>query len=305
MAKIIVLGSINVDMTGYTSRFPLPGQTVMGQAFQMGPGGKGNNQATAAAKTGSEVIFISAVGDDFLAEVALNHLQSAGIDDRFVSRKEGVATGCAVIEVETDSGENRIIVVKGANGLISPEDVSATADEFPSAALVLSQLETELSPILRAKELAHKAKIPFILNPAPYQPVPPELLQGLDYITPNETEAADLTGISISSEEDAKKAARQLQQMGVRNVIITLGKKGAFFLGEDGQSCLVPACPVHAVNTTGAGDAFNGGFCTALAEGNPPEAALAFAAKVAAISVTREGAATSMPTRQEVDSFSL
>ena len=302
MAKVIGPGSCNVDLTGFASHLPKAGETAVGDLIRTSPGGKGSNQMVAAHMSGSESLLIAKIGDDALSNCLHDFYRGKSFPQKYVKICNGENTGTAIIEIDKTDAQNRILIIRGANLLLCKEDVFAAECDFSDADVVLTQLETGDEPIYAAAELARKYSKPFILNPAPYRSLSNELLSMVDYITPNETEAGYLTGIEITSVEDAKRAAKELLIKGIKNVIITLGKNGAYY--TDGQREIhVPGIKVNAVETTGAGDAFNGGFATALGEGMDIETALKFANCTAAISVTRLGAAESMPTRAEIDAF--
>ena len=302
MAKVIGPGSCNVDLTGYASHLPVAGETAVGDLIRTSPGGKGSNQMVAAHMSGSEALLIAKIGDDALANCLHDFYESKGFPKKYIKICEGANTGTAIIEIDKTDAQNRILIIRGANLLLDEGDVIAAEADFADADVVLTQLETADEPIIAAAKMAKRHGKPFILNPAPYRPLSGELLSMVDYITPNETEAGYLTGTEISSVEDAKIAAKKLLGMGVKNVIITLGVNGAYYTDGERETH-VPGIKVKAVETTGAGDAFNGGFATALGEGADIETALKFANCTAAISVTRLGAAESMPTRDEIDAF--
>ena len=298
MSKIVVVGSSNTDMVIKAARLPAPGETVLGGDFFMNPGGKGANQAVAAARLGGEVCFVAKVGADIFGQQAVEGFRNEGIDTTFVAVDAERPSGVATISVDAQ-GENCIAVASGANDALSPADVDNARERIESAEVLLMQLETPLPTVQHAAVLAKQSGKRVILNPAPAQPLADELLALLDVITPNETEAEILTGIKVESIDDAERAARALQQKGLASVIITLGARGAFVL--DGSfTGLVAAPKVDPVDTTAAGDTFNGALAVALAEGQTIEAAVAFANKAAAISVTRLGAQASTPTLQEL-----
>jgi len=302
MAKIIGPGSCNVDLTGYAEHLPVGGETAVGDMIRTSPGGKGSNQMVAAHMSGSEALLIACIGDDALANCLHEFYGKKGFGKKYIKVCNGENTGTAIIEIDKTDAQNRILIVRGANLILSEADVLAAESDFADADVVLTQLETGDEPIYAAAKLAKKHGKPFILNPAPYRPLDSELLSMIDYITPNETEAGYLTGIEINSVEDAKLAAKKLLEAGVKNVIITLGVNGAYY--TDGkQEIHIPGLKVKAIETTGAGDAFNGGFATAIGEGMDIATALKFANCTAAISVTRLGAAESMPTRAEINEF--
>ena len=302
MAKVIGPGSCNVDLTGYAVHLPVAGETAVGDLIRTSPGGKGSNQMVAAHMSGSEALLIAKIGDDALSNCLHDFYGSKKFSKKYIKVCEGANTGTAIIEIDKTDAQNRILIIRGANVLLDENDVNSAELDFANADVVLTQLETLDEPILAAAKLAKKYEKPFILNPAPYRPLSSELLAMVDYITPNETEAGYLTGIEINSVDDAKAAAEKLMKMGVKNVIITLGVNGAYY--TDGKREIhVPGIKVNAIETTGAGDAFNGGFATAIGEGMDIAAALKFANCTAAISVTRLGAAESMPARAEIDEF--
>ncbi|NLE23841.1 MAG: ribokinase [Clostridiaceae bacterium] len=298
-SKVIIVGSINIDICGYVPVFPVPGETVVGSSLSIGVGGKGNNQATAALRAGSEVVFISKLGDDFLKNIAIKHLIAEKIPMDYIPI-ENCETGSAVIEVEESTGQNRIAIIKGANGLVSRDDVYKAEKEFCDCGAVLTQLETSMESIKAAKELANKNNVSFILNPAPYQPLSPELIFGTDYITPNETEAGSITGITVDTDKDVKKAGEILLSMGIKNVIITLGSRGSYFT-DGNKEVFIPAIKCKVVDTVGAGDCFNGAFASAIASGKEVIDSLKFATAAASISVSRKGAAASNPYLYEIE----
>ena len=300
MAKIIGAGSLIIDLTGYAPHLPVDGETSLGSSIKIGPGGKGGNQINAASRAGVEAIIISAMGNDFLSGVIKDHYKKEGLSTEYIRIIDGAETGSAIIEVNEETAQNRIIVVKGANDLITEEDVLKAEKDFMDCDAVLTQLETSMESIICCKKLAKKYNKPFILNPAPFQNLPEGIVDAdVDYITPNETEAEFFTGVHIENPEDAKKAAEILLAEGIKNVIITLGKQGVFF--TDGKKNIkLDAIKVDAVDTTGAGDAFNGGFAAAIAMGLDIETALKFANCTGALSVTKFGTSPAMPKREEI-----
>lgn len=301
-AKIALVGSFNVDITGYADRLPRGGETVFGHYASMGPGGKGFNQATAAARAGAEVTMIARIGKDAFSAFARQQFEREGLWQRYLSEDETESTGSALIEVDSQTGENRIIVVPGANHHIAKKDVYAAEREIAACDIALSQLETNLEAVSALKELAGKYKKPFVLNPAPYLALPEGFLDGVDLFTPNETEAEYFSGLRVESDEDIRCAARRLLCLGVRRVVITLGKRGAYYLEETGEG-FVPSPVVKAVDTTGAGDAFNGALCVAMAEGKSLPAAMRLAVCFAALSVTKKGACAAMPDRAAAEAL--
>ena len=299
MAKIIGPGSLIVDVTGFAPHLPVAGDTTKGTTLRFGPGGKGSNQLTAAHRAGSEVKIISARGDDVLGQILKNHYVTEGMSEEYVDVNKNYESGSALIEIDESNAQNRIIVILGANEKVNAESVLKAEKDFADCDAVLTQFETTIDAVKQAKNLANKYGKPFILNPAPYVAIPDELLNGIDYVTPNETEVEQFTGVTVNTYDDCKKAAEILLNKGVKNVIITLGIRGAYFYNGK-EEIKVPSIKVKAVETTGAGDAFNGGFATAIAEGLDVETALKFATCTSAISVTRLGSSPSMPYRHEI-----
>jgi ribokinase len=296
---IIVVGSSNTDMIIQLDRLPRPGETILGGEFTSAAGGKGANQAVGAARAGGQVTFIARVGQDMFGDQAVAGFIKEGIDTDHVLRDKSRPSGVALIFVAKD-GENSIAVAGGANGELSPTDVGKAKNLFASAGMLVMQLETPLATVQAAADLAAKAGVRVILNPAPARTLPDKLLKKVAIITPNETEAELLTGIKVDSEAAASKAADKLLTRGVKTVIITLGSRGAFVAGE-GVRKLVPGFKVKAVDTTAAGDVFNGALAVALGEGRPVIEAVRFANAAAAISVTRPGAQPSAPARKEIE----
>ncbi len=301
MKGILVVGSSNTDMIIRVPHIPRPGETILGGAFAMAPGGKGANQAVAAARAGGRVTFVVRVGDDVFGARALDNFEADGIDIRFAVRDAGAPSGVALINVDA-GGENAISVAQGANGRLAVEDIERARQAFEEAGLVLMQLETPLPALLAASRLAAESAVPVILNPAPACPLDDDLLGAVEIITPNESEAEILTGISVSGPDDAARAAAALRRRGPRVVVVTLGERGAYAAGPDFEG-LVGAFRVEAVDSTAAGDVFNGALAVALAEGRPLREGLRFASAAAAISVTRAGAQPSAPRRAEIDAF--
>ena len=301
MAKkpIVVVGSSNTDMIIKLDRIPRPGETILGGQFVTAAGGKGANQAVAAARAGGRVRFIARVGRDMFGDQAVAGFVKDRIDVEHVVRDKAAPSGVALIFVAKD-GENSIAVASGANGRLSPADVKKARKTIASAAVVVMQLETPLCTVHAAAEIAAKAGVSVILNPAPAQPLPDELLRLVSILTPNETEAELLTGIKVDDETSAGQAADRLLARGVPTVIITLGPRGAF-VATEGLRKLIGGFQMRAVDTTAAGDVFNGALAVALAEGRTLEQAVRFANAAAAISVTRMGAQPSAPKRKEID----
>lgn len=297
---IVILGVFVADTAYRAERQPRMGETLLGTSFKLGPGGKGSNQAVAAGRLGADVSFITRLGRDPFSDMALATWKEAGVKPAVIETPESY-TGAAYIFVEEATGNNAIIVSPGAAMLISPADIDANEALIRSAGVFVTQLEQPIEAALRALSLARSAGVTTILNPAPAAALPDAIFPLCDYVTPNETEAEALTGIGIASVEDARRAADKLLDMGVRAVIVTLGEKGALFHSR-GVSEHVPAFAVGpVVETTGAGDAFNGGFAVGLSKGLAEVEAVRFACAVASISVTRPGTAPSMPSLDEVE----
>lgn len=298
--RVAVLGIFAADLTFRSERMPKPGETLAGSGFNLSLGGKGSNQAIAAARAGADVTFISKIGQDAFGDNALAAWALDGVTTRVI-RSATEPTGAAFIHVDTQTGENAIIVYAGAALSISPADVEAASDAIESASVFITQLEQSIDAARRGLEIARAAGVTTIFNPAPYLPFDDALYGLADYITPNETEAAAMTGIPIGSLEDARAAGNVLLGRGVGTALITLGAQGAL-LHTRGLSELVPAFSVGpVVETTGAGDAFNAGFAAALARGLDPVAAARVGSATAGISVTRAGAAPSMPSLAEIE----
>ncbi|WP_342433061.1 ribokinase [Neobacillus sp. FSL H8-0543] len=302
MSKIVVVGSYVVDLMSRTPHLPKPGETVLGGPFQMGPGGKGGNQATAAARSGSEVTFVTKLGDDLFGRDALRHFNAENINTQYIKVDPNQTTGVALIEVD-DQSENSIVVALGACGTLTETEVLEVEDKVKEADIALLQLETSIEAIVTTVKLAAKYEVPVILNPAPFQEFPRELLNDVAYITPNETEAYELSGVEVTDEQTALAASKKLFGMGVGTVIITMGKQGAFVYTGGEQGKLVSGYKVEAIDTTGAGDAFNGGFAHALSIGKTLDEAITYANAVAALSVTKIGTAPAMPYKHEVEAF--
>jgi ribokinase len=297
--KIIVVGSANTDMIVRVTRIPRPGETVLGGEFMTAAGGKGANQAVAAARLGGRVSFIGRVGCDSFGKSAIATLKRDGIDTRAVTHDAARPSGVALIFV-ADHGENSIAVASGANAALSARDIRTARSSFHGARVMLVQLETPLDTVRAAIDEAHRAGVRVILNPAPAQALPAAVLKKISVLTPNETEAELLTGIPVDNLRSATMAARKLRRRSVETVIITLGKRGALIATDDGE-VLVKGFPVKPIDTTAAGDVFNGALAVALAEDCALLEAVRFANAAAAISVTRRGAQPSAPRRAEVN----
>jgi ribokinase len=297
----VVVGSSNTDMIIRLGRIPRAGETVLGGEFLTAAGGKGANQAVGAARAGGQVTLIARVGRDAFGDEALAGLRRDGVDVRHVVRDSAAPSGVALIFVAQD-GENSIAVASGANAKLSPADIRRSAAAIRSAAILVMQLETPPATVQAAADMAARCGVRVIVNPAPARPLPDTLLKRVSILTPNETEAELLTGIKVSSAAAAAKACANLRSRGVRTVILTLGRRGAFLADVDGQRHIA-GFTVKAVDTTAAGDVFNGALAVALAERRPLHEAVRFANAAAALSVTRLGAQPSAPQRREVDQF--
>ncbi|SOD99342.1 ribokinase [Spirosoma fluviale] len=315
---VCVIGSSNTDMVIKGDKLPAPGETVLGGTFLMNPGGKGANQAVAAARLATApnpdpnspipsttVTFVANVGNDIFGRQALQQFEREGIRTDFVTTDADEPSGVALIGVD-GKGENCIMVASGANARLGQEQVAQAlaAETDADHTVVLLQLETPIPTVEYAIRQSHERGMRVVLNPAPAQLLDPAVLACLHVITPNETEAELLTGVRVTDETTAQQAARRLHEMGVPNVVITLGSRGAYLSAPAGAS-MIAAPPVTAVDTTAAGDCFNGALVVAIAEGRDLPDAVAFACKAASISVTRMGAQASLPHRQEVDSLPL
>jgi ribokinase len=302
MAKqsfIVVVGSANVDLTTFNDVFPRPGETIFGKKFDLGFGGKGANQAVAARLCGASVGMVGKVGSDLFGPATIKNFESQGIDATYVRTTEGVSSGVAPIFVEP-SGQNRIIVVKGANDTLSPEDVDAAAPLLRKADTIILQFEIPLRTVYHTVKFARANGIRCIVNPAPAQPVDFKELAAADYFIPNESEAEAITGMPVHSVDEAKKCAGFLLRKGMRRVVITLGERGSLAAGSD-RMALIPAFKVQALDTTGAGDAFIGSFAVFLSEGFPEEEALPRANLYAALSTTRVGTQKSFCARADFE----
>ncbi len=297
--KIVVVGSSNTDMVVKTSNFPMPGETIIGGEFLMNPGGKGANQAVAARRLGGDVVFVGKTGNDIFGKQAVKLLAAEGINTDKVLVDDKSPSGVALITVDS-KGENSIVVAPGANGTLVPEDLQDIEETLKESAMVVLQLEIPLETVAYVAGLAIGLQKNVILNPAPAQALPDSLLKGLYLITPNETEAGQLSGIEVKGIESAQKAAELLVEKGVQNVIITMGSAGAYVFSPEYKG-LVEAPKVKAVDTTAAGDTFNGALAVFLSEGKSMEEAVRLACVAASVSVTRNGAQASVPFRSEIE----
>jgi ribokinase len=297
--RIAVVGSANTDLTTFSDTFPRPGETIFGKSFDLGFGGKGANQAVAARYCGADVVMVAKVGNDLFGEATVKNFASLGIDATHVRIVDGVSSGVAPIFVEPN-GQNRIIVVKGANDTLKPADVDAAASSLQNVDVIILQFEIPLETVYYTVQFARKHNIRCIVNPAPAQPVQLAELAAADYFVPNETEAEVIAGMPVHSIEEAKSCAAALRSKGFRKVILTLGARGSLIVGEGGED-LIPPFQVTPKDTTGAGDAFIGSFSVFLAEGLPEREALSRANLYAGLSTTRVGTQKSFPKRAEFE----
>lgn len=303
MSKITVLGSFVVDLMSKTPHLPTRGETVFGGPFKLGPGGKGSNQGVAAKRAGSDVTMITKLGNDEFAEIAFKSFTNENMRTKYVFQDDEHETGAALIIVEDGTAENVIVVSVGACNFLKDEEINLAAKEIENSEIFLTQLETNLEAVKTGISLAKKFGVKVVLNPAPVQKINEEIYKGLDFLTPNEIEAGILSGITVNDLDGARKAADYFLAKGVKNVVITLGKNGAFLKNQEIEKH-IPAFQVeNVVDTAGAGDAFNGGFATALAEGKSIEEAIVFGNAAGALSVTKIGTAPAMPYRDEIENF--
>ena len=298
MKKIIVIGSSNVDMVVRTSHLPAPGETILGGEFFMNQGGKGANQAVAIKRLGGNLIFMAKLGNDVLGRQSVGYFKKEGIDTRYIALDEDSASGVSLICVD-DHAENSIVVASGANMLLNEQDVDKMLEEMCEGDILLMQLEIPLQTVEYAARKAFGKGVKVVLNPAPARSLPKELFRHLYMVTPNRIEAEMLTGIKIANDADVEKVAEEICAMGVKNVIITLGSKGCL-IREEGVSYRIDAFKVEPIDTTAAGDTFNGALCVGLSEGMDLKQAAVMASKASSIAVTRMGAQSSIPYREEL-----
>jgi ribokinase len=297
--RIAVIGSANIDLTTFTDRFPKPGETIFGQKFDLGFGGKGANQAVAARLCGAEVFMVARVGSDLFGPATIENFKKLGIDTTHVKQIEGLSSGVAPIFVDP-SGQNRILVVKGANDALKPDAIDDAAETLKSVDCIVLQFEIPVETVYYAVAFARKHGIRCIVNPAPAQPIDTSALAGLDYFVPNESEAETITGIHVGNVADAQKCADQLLSAGMKRVIITLGANGSLLAGQNLSEHVSPF-PMKSVDSTGAGDAFIGSFAVFLAEGDPEKEAVRRANLYAGLSTTGIGTQKSFYDRGRFD----
>ena len=297
--RIAVIGSANIDLTTFSDRFPNAGETIFGQKFDLGFGGKGANQAVASRLCGADVFMVARVGSDLFGPATIENFNKLGIDATHVKQIEGASSGVAPIFVEPN-GQNRILVVKGANDLLKPADVEAAADLLKTVDCMVMQFEIPLETVYYSVQFARKNKIRCIVNPAPAQPVDLKALDGLDYFVPNESEAETITRMPVKNVDDAKKCAEKFLTSGIKRIIITLGSNGSLLAGGEGMEH-IPAFTVKSLDSTGAGDAFIGSFAVFLGEGLPEREAVRRANLYAGLSTTGVGTQKSFYNRARYD----
>lgn len=302
-AHVVVVGSLNMDLVVRAPRIPAPGETLLGGEFHTVPGGKGANQAVAAARLGARVSMVGRLGADDFATQLLANLEADGIDHSAVIQDASTTTGVALIVV-ADDGQNSIVVASGANMQVTPDDVDAAAETIAAANVLLLQLEIPLDAVQRAAEIAHEHGVPVVLNPAPARDLPADLLSRVDVLIPNESETALLTGLPVDTGAELEAAARALLDRGISTAILTLGARGAM-LATGSEVEIIPTFKVQPVDTTAAGDAFVAGFSVALAEGKPVAEAVRWGNAAGALAATRLGAQTSLPRRAELEQLLL
>jgi ribokinase len=296
--KIVVVGSSNMDMVVKTDHIPVPGETVLSGSFFMNPGGKGANQAVAVARLGGEVLFVSKMGNDIFGKQFSQLFSDEGIDTRYILSDEDLPSGVALITVD-EAGENSIVVASGANANLQSHDMAAVLGQIASAAILLVQLEIPMDTVNYVVKYASEKGVKVIVNPAPANTLSPELLECIYLLTPNKMEAAMIAGIEVTDMESAKQAAKIICSKGAKNVVVTMGQLGAVIC-KSGECSIVKARKVETIDTTAAGDVFNGALAVAVAEGKELQDAVDFACDAAAISVTRLGAQSSIPYRTEL-----
>ena len=302
MNTIAVFGSFAVDLMARAPHLPVPGETVKSTYFQMGPGGKGFNQGIAAKKSGGNVVMITKLGNDAFANVALNMLSEQNMSAEYVFKTDEAPTGTALIMIDEKTRQNSIMVTSGACDTFKDEDISKIRTVIKSSKILLTQLETNIDSVEKVIDIAYKNGTKVILNPAPVQPIKDEVMKKIDIITPNEVEAEILTGIKVKSIDDARKAANYFIEKGVKEVVITLGKRGVLAV-SNGKCQIFKNYDVKVVDTTGAGDAFNGGLATALSKGKNIFEACHFGNIVSNLAVTKLGTSIAMPSKEEIDEF--
>lgn len=299
--KVCVFGSFVVDLTGRASHLPVKGETVIGSYFKMGPGGKGANQAVAAKRAGGDTVLATKIGEDAFGTIARDNFKKEGLDSEYIFTDRELSTGTALIMVDEDAA-NSILVVSGACGNITQNEVESCEGLLGESDYLLTQLEVNMDATEQVISMAHRLGVCVVLNTAPVQPVSDQLLSMVDIVTPNEVEASIISGVPITHISDCSKAAEYFLNKGVKQVVITCGEQGVY-CNDGKREAVISILPVKAVDTTGAGDAFNGGFVTALAEGKDFFQAAVFGSVTAGIAVTKQGTAVAMPYRHEIDRY--
>lgn len=300
--KITCLGSFVVDLTCRSEHLPIPGESVVTDYFKMGPGGKGANQATAAKRAGGDITLMTKIGNDLLSKVALDSFKKEGFNDKYIIMDEDNFTGIALIIVDKNTSQNSIVVAPGACEHINDLDIEVLKHEIENCDIFLTQLEVNIDAIEKSIDIAYKNKKTIVLNTAPVREVSDDLISKATIVTPNEIEASILTKVEVKDMESARKSSEVFLSKGVKNVVITLGKKGAY-VNDGKKEKIVAPIEVKTIDTTGAGDAFTGGLVTALADGRSLTEAVEFATATAALSTTKLGTAPSMPYRAEIDAL--
>lgn len=301
MKKILVIGSSNTDMTVKVNSLPSPGETVIGNSFVMGPGGKGANQAVAARRLGGDVTFVCKVGRDLFGDNSVKHYAEEGLDTREILRSD-LASGVALIPVDK-KGENSIVVASGANNDFSVNDIRSLKDTIGSCDILLLQLEIPVESVVEAAKIAYEAGKTVVLNPAPAAGLPDEIYKYVSLFIPNENEMSRFSGVEVKDEATVAQAAKAMRRKGVKNIIVTMGSKGSAIFEEGKDPYIVKALKVNAVDSTGAGDTYCGAVCEALSEGKTLKEAAEFATKASALKVCKVGAQESIPFRKDVDSL--
>lgn len=302
--RITVIGSYMTDLTVYTDRFPADGEAVHGNAFHIACGGKGSNQAVAAHRAGADVVLIAKLGKDKFADDAIDFYKKEGIDTRFITHTDKVMTGMTSITVNSVTGENRMVLFPGANAELAAGDVYAAEAEIAKSDVLLFQNETSVESILAGMMIAKQYGVKTVFNPAPLKPIPSDILRRADYITPNQSEAEYYSGTSTKTKDEVTLACKKLMLKGCENIVVTMGAQGSFYYGDCGY-IYTRGVKTAPVDTTGAGDAFNGALCVAISEGMDIEDALEFANAAAALCVERKGTADAMPYRGEIEAHKM
>jgi ribokinase len=301
LGEILVIGSLNMDLVTVTNRMPIVGETIIGKRFDQIPGGKGANQAASMARLNGDITMIGRVGEDLFGEALIESLKSDGVNVKYIKKDKELSTGIATITVD-DDGNNSIIVIPGANYGVGRYDIDENINLFNESKIVLSQLEIPIDTVEYSMKIAKEKDNYTILNPAPAKELSDDLIKNIDLLTPNETELEIISGIKINNFDDVIRASKLLIDKGVKELIVTLGREGSLYINKNSEKKF-NAYKVNAVDTTAAGDSFNGGIAVSIMEGKSMYEAIDFASKVGALTVTREGAQSSLPYRDDVDNF--